>query len=132
MGSRQLAGDLSSPAFHFCFRSLRCLLFPFTNIGLDIFEISRARIDLFEHLSGVSFVFENRQYRNVWFSSRESIELLLLTRRVKPEKLYREKWLVAYLVVCVLAFVGLMFVQIPALYDWFNVAPSALRPLWRM
>jgi hypothetical protein len=38
----------------------------------------------------------------------------------------------AYLMVCVAAFVGLMFVQIPILYDWFNVVPSATRPLWKM
>jgi 4-hydroxybenzoate polyprenyltransferase len=49
-----------------------------------------------------------------------------------PEKLYREKGLMVYLVVCVVAFVGLMFVHIPALYEWFNVAPSATSPLWKM
>jgi 4-hydroxybenzoate polyprenyltransferase len=48
-----------------------------------------------------------------------------------PEKLYREKGLMAYLGVCVLAFVGLMFVQIPALYHWFNVVPSGTSPLWK-
>ncbi len=48
-----------------------------------------------------------------------------------PERLYREKGLMTYLVVCVLAFFGLMFIQIPALYDLFNVAPSAVSPLWK-
>jgi 4-hydroxybenzoate polyprenyltransferase len=48
-----------------------------------------------------------------------------------PEKLYREKGLMAYLVVCVLAFVSLMFVQIPVLYDWFKVTPSTTSPLWK-
>ena len=38
----------------------------------------------------------------------------------------------AELAVCVLAFVGLMFVRIPALYDWFNVIPSNIPPLWRL
>ena len=38
-----------------------------------------------------------------------------------PERLYREKGLMAYLVICVVAFVGLMFVHIPLLYDVFNV-----------
>jgi len=33
-----------------------------------------------------------------------------------PEKLYREKGLMVYLAVCVLAFLGLMFVQAPARY----------------
>jgi decaprenyl-phosphate phosphoribosyltransferase len=48
-----------------------------------------------------------------------------------PEKLYREKGLVAYLVLCVLAFTGLMFVQMPVLYEWFNVAPSSAPLLWK-
>lgn len=48
-----------------------------------------------------------------------------------PERLYRETGLMAYLIVCVLAFTGLMFIEIPALYQWFNVVPSAAPPLWR-
>jgi 4-hydroxybenzoate polyprenyltransferase len=48
-----------------------------------------------------------------------------------PERLYRERGLMAYLALCVIAFVGLMFVHIPALYDWFNVAPSQVNPLWK-
>jgi hypothetical protein len=37
----------------------------------------------------------------------------------------------AYLVICMGAFVLLMFVQITALYDWFNVVPSGTSPLWK-
>jgi 4-hydroxybenzoate polyprenyltransferase len=48
-----------------------------------------------------------------------------------PEKLYREKGLMLYLAVCVLAFGVLMFIEIPALYDWFNVVPSAAPALWK-
>jgi 4-hydroxybenzoate polyprenyltransferase len=48
-----------------------------------------------------------------------------------PERLYREKGLMAYLVVCVLAFTGLMFVEIPALYQLFNVVPAAAPTLWK-
>jgi 4-hydroxybenzoate polyprenyltransferase len=48
-----------------------------------------------------------------------------------PEKLYREKGLMVYLAVCVGAFLVLMFVQIPVLYDWFNVVPSGAVPLWK-
>jgi 4-hydroxybenzoate polyprenyltransferase len=48
-----------------------------------------------------------------------------------PEKLYREKGLVLYLILCVVAFTVLMFVQIPALYDVFNVTPSQAPPLWK-
>lgn len=50
----------------------------------------------------------------------------------KPEKLYRETGLLAYLVVCMVAFFVLMFVHIPALYDFFNVQPSPVNPLWKI
>ncbi len=49
-----------------------------------------------------------------------------------PERLYRERGLMFYLAVCVIAFVALMFVQIQALYHWFNVQPSPVAPLWRV
>jgi 4-hydroxybenzoate polyprenyltransferase len=48
-----------------------------------------------------------------------------------PEKLYREKGLMVYLVVCVVVFFVLMFTNIPVLYDWFNVQPSPVAPLWK-
>jgi len=48
-----------------------------------------------------------------------------------PERLYREWGLMAYLVLCVIAFMALMFVEIPVLYDWFNVVPSAAPALWK-
>ena len=48
-----------------------------------------------------------------------------------PEKLYRERGLMIYLAVCVLVFSALMFVEIPKLYDWFNVAPAAAPSLWK-
>jgi 4-hydroxybenzoate polyprenyltransferase len=47
-----------------------------------------------------------------------------------PEKLYRQRGFVAYLVVCFAVFVLLMFSSIPLLYDLFNVAPSGVTPLW--
>jgi 4-hydroxybenzoate polyprenyltransferase len=50
----------------------------------------------------------------------------------KPEKLYRETGLMLYLVLCVVAFSGLMFVQIPVLYEVFNVQPSPVSPLWKI
>jgi 4-hydroxybenzoate polyprenyltransferase len=49
-----------------------------------------------------------------------------------PEHLYKDRWLVAYLIVCFVVFVLLMFTEIPALYRWFNVEPSAAAPLWRL
>ena len=36
----------------------------------------------------------------------------------------------AYLVMCLALFVGLMFVSIPRLYDLFNVMPSKVQALW--
>ncbi len=48
-----------------------------------------------------------------------------------PERLYRERGLMIYLSICVVAFLGLMFVDIPALYDVFNVTPSQMRSLWK-
>lgn len=49
-----------------------------------------------------------------------------------PETLYRETGLMIYLFVCVAAFVLLMFVRIPVLYEWFNVAPSSIKSLWEI
>ena len=48
-----------------------------------------------------------------------------------PEKLYQERGLMSYLVVCLGAFVLLMLVHIPALYQLFNVQPSSVSPLWK-
>lgn len=47
-----------------------------------------------------------------------------------PERLYRERGLVAYLALCVALFVVLMFVSIPGMYDLFNVTPSKVQALW--
>jgi decaprenyl-phosphate phosphoribosyltransferase len=49
-----------------------------------------------------------------------------------PEQLYRERGLMVYLGICLLAFLGLMFVEIPVLYGVFNVEPSRVPALWRM
>ena len=49
-----------------------------------------------------------------------------------PEKLYRQRGFVAYLVVCFVAFVVLMFTSIPSMYDLFNIAPSDMTPLWTL
>lgn len=47
-----------------------------------------------------------------------------------PERLYREKGLMLYLIICVAAFFILMFWDIPVLYDYFNVAPPSAGTLW--
>jgi 4-hydroxybenzoate polyprenyltransferase len=49
-----------------------------------------------------------------------------------PEKLYRQRSFMAYLVVCTVVFVVLMFTSIPPLYDLFNVQPSGASPLWTL
>jgi decaprenyl-phosphate phosphoribosyltransferase len=50
----------------------------------------------------------------------------------RPEHLYREKKFMGFLIVCVVAFVGLMFVNIPAMYRWFNIEPSPVPALWKV
>jgi decaprenyl-phosphate phosphoribosyltransferase len=47
-----------------------------------------------------------------------------------PEKLYRERAFMRYLMVCLMAFVLLMLVQVPVLYNLFNVDPARVDPLW--
>jgi decaprenyl-phosphate phosphoribosyltransferase len=49
-----------------------------------------------------------------------------------PERLYRERGLMTYLVVCIVAFFALMFVRIPILYELFNVRQSPVSPLWHL
>jgi hypothetical protein len=49
-----------------------------------------------------------------------------------PERLYRHRGFVVYLVACFAVFVALMFVEMPALYQWFNVEPSTTPALWRI
>jgi 4-hydroxybenzoate polyprenyltransferase len=49
-----------------------------------------------------------------------------------PEKLYRQRGFFAYMIVCAVAFVLLMFTSIPGLYDLFNVEPVLMDPLWTL
>jgi decaprenyl-phosphate phosphoribosyltransferase len=49
-----------------------------------------------------------------------------------PERLYREPALSAYLLLCLVLFVVLMFVEIRGLYEWFSVDPAGVAPLWRI
>ncbi len=48
----------------------------------------------------------------------------------RPEKLYREKGFVGYLVFSMVVLILLMLVQVPALYSLFNVEPARIDPLW--
>jgi hypothetical protein len=47
-----------------------------------------------------------------------------------PERLYKEKGLMSYLVICVLAFFVLMLIEIKPLYKFFNVNKSSVEALW--
>ena len=47
-----------------------------------------------------------------------------------PERLYRERGLMIYLVICVLAFFIVMFMNIPPMYRFFHIEPSRVAPLW--
>jgi decaprenyl-phosphate phosphoribosyltransferase len=49
-----------------------------------------------------------------------------------PERLYRQRGFVSYVVVCFVVFVVLMFTEIPVLYRWFNVEPSGTPTLWHL
>ena len=49
-----------------------------------------------------------------------------------PEKLYRQRGFMAYLIVCTVTFIVLMFTSIPKMYEVFNVEPSGMRPLWTL
>jgi decaprenyl-phosphate phosphoribosyltransferase len=49
-----------------------------------------------------------------------------------PEKLYKERAFLLYSILSILLFILLMFTHIPALYDLFNIEPSAVNPLWRV
>jgi 4-hydroxybenzoate polyprenyltransferase len=48
-----------------------------------------------------------------------------------PERLFQEKGLIAYLLICLATFVLLMYVEIPIVYDVFKVPASQLPPLWK-
>lgn len=47
-----------------------------------------------------------------------------------PEKLFKERGFLLYMCLSTALFVLLMFIHIPALYDWFNIEPSQIHPLW--
>ena len=49
-----------------------------------------------------------------------------------PERLYKQRGFLAYLIVCTVTFIVLMFTSIPKLYEVFNVAPSGVTPLWTL
>ncbi len=48
-----------------------------------------------------------------------------------PEHLYRERGLMIYLIICVLVCFGLMFWDVPFLYEYFNVPATEIEALWK-
>jgi 4-hydroxybenzoate polyprenyltransferase len=49
-----------------------------------------------------------------------------------PEKLYKQKGFFAYMCLCTVLFVVLMFTSVPKLYEIFNVEPTRAEPLWTL
>lgn len=49
-----------------------------------------------------------------------------------PEKLFHERGFLAMSLFCGVVFVMLMLVEIPVMYEWFNVEASSLNPLWKL
>lgn len=47
-----------------------------------------------------------------------------------PETLHTKRGFLLYMTLCVLLFVLLMFTRLPVLYEWFNIAPPLIEPLW--
>ena len=57
-------------------------------------------------------------------------EKLAVARAGALERLHHERGFMIYLVVCLAAFVLLMYTSMPWLYRWFNVEPASITPLW--
>jgi 4-hydroxybenzoate polyprenyltransferase len=49
-----------------------------------------------------------------------------------PEKLYKERGFLLYMILSVALFVLLMFTNIPMLYELFHIASSPIAPLWTL
>jgi 4-hydroxybenzoate polyprenyltransferase len=49
-----------------------------------------------------------------------------------PEKLYRQRGFFAYMLLCSVVFVVLMYTSIPVLYKVFNVEAARMGPLWTL
>lgn len=49
-----------------------------------------------------------------------------------PERLYREKGLIAYAVLCLIAFIIILLTDIPILYEWFKIEPPSIHSLWKI
>ena len=63
------------------FGRLGMLLLPFVNFGLELFQMRRARIDLFQHRLRLRVIRECGQGRDSIFLPRQRFKLFLLLRR---------------------------------------------------
>jgi decaprenyl-phosphate phosphoribosyltransferase len=124
IGDRRIAAAYRrSFAFYTESRLLVSILFYATSCALfaGIFIVRY-------HLELILFV----PFASGLFAYYLSIGLQPNSAAQRPEHLYRNRPFVLYLMLCFAVFVALMFTQIPALYELFNVEPSATEPLWRL
>jgi len=49
-----------------------------------------------------------------------------------PERLHERKGFVTYMTLTVFVMITLLFVDIPAMYELFNVVPHSIEPLWQL
>jgi 4-hydroxybenzoate polyprenyltransferase len=47
-----------------------------------------------------------------------------------PEKLYQDRKLMTFAVICILTFLIILFTNMPFIYDWFKVSQPQIHPLW--
>jgi decaprenyl-phosphate phosphoribosyltransferase len=122
INDRQVAGEYRASFFHYDeTKLLLSLLFYSTACSL-FFGIFIIRYHFELILSAPLWAGFFVYYLRVGLKPDSSVQ--------NPEKLYREAGLMAYLTICVLAFVLLLFTSVPRLYDVFNVTPNAVKPLW--
>jgi 4-hydroxybenzoate polyprenyltransferase len=124
LGNREVAGTYRRSFRHYNEEKLLISMFFYTTcfslfLGVFIIRYHLELILIFPLVAGFICT-----YLRVAFKRDSAAQ--------NPERLYREKGLMLYLIVCVLAFIGLMFVQIPMLYTLFHVQPSQVAPLWKL
>ncbi|MCI0381242.1 MAG: UbiA family prenyltransferase [Gemmataceae bacterium] len=123
IGDRAVAGAYRGSFRHYDQEKLLISMFGYTTsfalfLGVFIIRYHLELILIFPLLAGFMCY-----YLYVSFKQGSAAQ--------SPEKLYREKGLMIYLVLCLAVFFVLMFTNIPVLYEWFNVPPSPVAPLWK-
>lgn len=119
----EIAGRYRASFYHYnSERLLRSLLFYVSvcSFFLGIFII-RYHLELILCVPLMAWFFV--AYLRVGFREDSAVQ--------NPEKLYREHGLMLIAGICFVAFIVLLFTNIPILYHYFNVIPYQLNPLWR-